>query len=157
MFKKKINFFYFILMYGQVKRERESRRQLSLYTLGPTVQIFCETFLLFCLSDQNLPREIIFKTPTHILVVSSLLFQPATFTLHVDSSPYSMHPTQCTWSRFLLACHLCYLRGIYKSISNTCKKSDIVSSRINQYSTQSHGSLKTRISGIYTNWIYFRT
>ena len=42
----------------------------------------------------------------------SYLLQPATYPLHVATSPFSMTPTKCTWSRFLLACHPRNLWGI---------------------------------------------
>ena len=71
---------------------------------------------LFCFSGRNLFGNIIFRTPTQILVVPSP--SACHYTLHVDTPPSSMPPSRCTWSRFLLACHSRNLRGI--SAKNTC-------------------------------------
>ena len=45
-------------------------------------------------------------------------FQPTAYIFHVETPPYSMPPTLCTWSRFLQACHLHNLRGI--AAGDTC-------------------------------------
>ena len=108
MYKNIISLFCFSFIIQIVQKSKLERVEdgWAAYTQGPMVQFFCEPlFSLFSFSRWNLPGHIIFQIPT----------QPAAYTLHVDIPLSSLPPILCTWSGFLLACHLC---GI--STGDTC-------------------------------------
>ena len=125
MYRNIICFFSFPFITQNVRvKVRESRRWLR-YTQRRTVQIFYETSLPFSSSGRNLCGYIIFWTPTQIFAVASLptcylhvARGHASFlhTTHANSHGHTFNllPSQCTWSRFLLAWHSCNLR------QNTC-------------------------------------
>ena len=118
----KINLFSFLFfllpkMYGGV-RVRKSRWWLSLHTQEQMVQNFCKTFLPFFFGlswSKSSLVYIIFWMPMQIPMVI-----PSIHMLHVDTLLSSMPPTQCTWSRFFLACNPCNFCSISARGSASC-------------------------------------